>query len=294
MADASCASECYLVQALFSRSKIYVLSSSTARLIYDVGAHKGEDTDFYLRKGFRVVAVEANPQLADILRSRFQSELAQGRLVIEETAISDREGEVDFFVNETMSTWGTMMPAWVERNEKMGKPMHSIRVCAKRFDQLVARHGAPYYVKVDIEGADLICVQALADVPTLPQFVSIESSKTSWNALQHEFDVLVKLGYRKFKIVNQKAVGRQRAPVPALEGESVPHRFAVGSTGLFGAELPGQWLSRTQALNVYRPIMFRHRWFGDNTKGRRLLRKFPLSLLRPVLVPNWHDTHASL
>ena len=31
-----------------------------ADLIYDVGMHRGEDTAFYLRKGFRVVAVEAD------------------------------------------------------------------------------------------------------------------------------------------------------------------------------------------------------------------------------------------
>ena len=37
-------------------------------LIYDVGAHLGEDSQHYLAKGFKVVAVEANPDLAqDIL-----------------------------------------------------------------------------------------------------------------------------------------------------------------------------------------------------------------------------------
>jgi hypothetical protein len=30
-------------------------------LIYDVGLHLGEDSEFYLKKGFNVVAVEANP-----------------------------------------------------------------------------------------------------------------------------------------------------------------------------------------------------------------------------------------
>jgi len=39
-----------------------------AQLIYDVGAQLGEDTDFYLRKGFKVVAIEANPPLAEGLR----------------------------------------------------------------------------------------------------------------------------------------------------------------------------------------------------------------------------------
>ena len=33
-------------------------------LIFDIGMNNGNDTDFYLAKGFHVVAVEANPFLA--------------------------------------------------------------------------------------------------------------------------------------------------------------------------------------------------------------------------------------
>ena len=33
------------------------------RLIYDVGMHNGDDTAYYLRRGFRVVAIEPNPAL---------------------------------------------------------------------------------------------------------------------------------------------------------------------------------------------------------------------------------------
>lgn len=43
-------------------------------LIYDVGLHRGEDTDFYLKKGFHVVALEANPELVvlqDSLQGRY-------------------------------------------------------------------------------------------------------------------------------------------------------------------------------------------------------------------------------
>lgn len=46
-----------------------------AQLIYDVGGHLGEDTDFYLKKGFKVVAIEANPGLAERLSERFRSNL---------------------------------------------------------------------------------------------------------------------------------------------------------------------------------------------------------------------------
>jgi hypothetical protein len=34
-------------------------------LIYDVGAHKGEDTEFYLIRGFSVIAIEAVPELCE-------------------------------------------------------------------------------------------------------------------------------------------------------------------------------------------------------------------------------------
>ena len=56
-------------------------------LIYDVGMHKGEDTDFYLRKGFRVVAFEADPDLTGYCRKRFKEFLDSGQLKIVEGAI---------------------------------------------------------------------------------------------------------------------------------------------------------------------------------------------------------------
>ena len=34
-------------------------------LIFDVGLHHGDDAAYYLSKGFRVVGIEANPQLAE-------------------------------------------------------------------------------------------------------------------------------------------------------------------------------------------------------------------------------------
>jgi spermidine synthase len=39
-------------------------------LIYDIGMHDGSDSEFYLRKGYRVVAVEANPKLVEACRER--------------------------------------------------------------------------------------------------------------------------------------------------------------------------------------------------------------------------------
>ncbi len=51
-------------------------------LVFDVGMHDCRDTDFYLKKGYRVVAVEANPQLALYGARLFTKEVDEGRLTI--------------------------------------------------------------------------------------------------------------------------------------------------------------------------------------------------------------------
>ena len=46
-------------------------------LIFDVGMHKGEDTDFYLKKGFNVIGFEADPELIVHCQNRFKNEIAK-------------------------------------------------------------------------------------------------------------------------------------------------------------------------------------------------------------------------
>ena len=48
--------------------------ANVRNLIYDLGCHNGQDSDFCLKKGFTVFAVEANPELCDVLKLRFLEE----------------------------------------------------------------------------------------------------------------------------------------------------------------------------------------------------------------------------
>jgi len=41
------------------------------RWIFDIGMNNGEDTKYYLEKGYNVVAIEANEDLCSISRKRF-------------------------------------------------------------------------------------------------------------------------------------------------------------------------------------------------------------------------------
>ena len=108
-------------------------------LIYDVGAHKGEDSDFYLRLGFRVVAVEANPTLVDELKQRFREEISNTKYILVEKAIDKADGVLSFFVNKEVSVWGTANPDWAMRNKGFGVESQEIKVESIRFVEILKK-----------------------------------------------------------------------------------------------------------------------------------------------------------
>jgi FkbM family methyltransferase len=263
-----------------------------SNLIYDVGLHKGEDSEFYLKKGFRVVAIEALSGLCEIARRRLQRYEETGQLVILNVAISNQKGAIKFFANRENSVWGTTNETWANRNKRMGTSSCEITVEGARFSDVLAKYGMPYYLKVDIEGSDLLCVSCLRDFQSRPRYLSLESTKTSWRSLRKEFALLEELGYSRFKVVQQNDVVAQVAPSPAREGGYAEHQFQDGASGLFGEELPGLWLSKKEALKLYRRIFLGYRLYGDDgilqrsSIGRRVLRYIPLQV-------GWYDTHAA-
>jgi FkbM family methyltransferase len=261
-------------------------------LIFDVGMHQGEDSEFYLKKGFRVVAVEALEAFCTGVSERLADSIAAGRLIIVNKAIAEKPGPVAFYANESLSVWGTLNPAWARRNERLGAPSRKVTVEGVRLEELLEQFGVPYYLKVDIEGADLLCLRALRESGARPNYVSIESTKSSWAGLVDEFDLMVEMGYSRFKIVNQNQVPAQVPPSPAREGKTIDHKFGGGASGLFGEEAPGAWLSRQEALAEYRRIFRRYRFFGDDGLLRRT--RVTRRLMRLCgIQEEWYDTHAA-
>ncbi len=266
-------------------------------LLYDLGLHAGIDTDFYLQKGFRVVAVEANPALAAAARERFAAAIAAGRLVVVEAAIAARGGTVTFFRNAKNSEWGTIDAGFAARNEQFGAASDRLEVPAVTFGELVARHGVPHYVKVDIEGADTLCIAALEALAERPRYVSFESGgpRRFADTLQ-ALACLDRCGYRGFQLVNQTRHRGVVLPQPAREGLYVAHRFKNGSSGPFGAELPGTWLPLDAFLRGYlRTLRAEDRW-SINGRGAAWLVKLRTwcerrRLCRPF---GWFDIHARL
>ncbi len=272
------------------------------QVIFDVGIHKGEDTDYYLKKGFFVIGFEANPVLIQYCKERFSKEIKTGRLVLVEGAIADVENSeveqktIKFYRNLDDTVWGTVCENWAKRNEKLGTRNETIEVPVINFSECLQKYGIPYYLKIDIEGMDTVCLKSLLKFELKPSYISIESEKIYFDKLIEELNLFKQLGYNSFKAVQQSGISRQKEPDPVMEGCRTSYRFEEGASGLFGRDLPGTWKNFEQILKEYKRTFFLYEYFGDLGKWRRkifgrVIREVMSTILQKP-IPGWYDTHA--
>lgn len=210
------------------------------KLIFDIGMDTCQDTAFYLRKGFKVVGVDANPAVCADAARRFASEIRRGQLVVVCRAISETRAALPFYVCTSASMLSTADPALRRlQEERYGHTFQQIAVEGATVGDLIAEHGVPYFAKVDIEGYDRVCLAGFLSIPGRPAYLSTELDlKAVWRHIA----LLKRLGYRRFALVGQASVPSQRPPTPAREGRHVEHSFDIHSSGLFGRELPAGWM----------------------------------------------------
>lgn len=266
-------------------------------LIYDVGLHHGQDTDFYLKKGFDVVAFEANPENAAVCREKFAGALRSGQLnIVEGAIVEDRsQTEVIFYRNKDHSLWGSTAEDWAYRNEVMGTSNEIIKVRAVNFGECLKKYGVPFYLKADIVGSEMICLRALRQFENVPDYVSIRSEKVIFRRLEDEFNLFEELGYNRFKAVQQHFADL-KMPLPSANGKKIEYEFAEGASGPFGEDTSGKWKTRAQVLKDYKRIFVLYWLFGDysyliqSERGKNFVKQLERVARRSL--PSWYDTHA--
>jgi len=249
-------------------------------LIYDVGLHNGADTAYYLHRGFRVVAIDANPVLTGAAQRRFDKEIASGRLTVLNIGIAEAEGTLSFWVNEANDTQSSFNEA---RAKRYG-PCHEICVPCIPLSVVMEQQGIPYYMKVDIEGYDYLCIRAL-NSKNLPKYISVE--------LDRDHDLVAELhqlGYQRFKVINQltftgstpiaddeiafRLLRKASSKIPPLGrllkrpviskhlkkadfdifADQFDYKFGEGSSGPFGEDTSGSWCTADEVSARIRSI----------------------------------------
>ena len=218
---------------------------SSPKIIYDLGSNNGDDIPYYLLKAEKVIAVEANIKLCELIAARFQSEVSQNRLIIENCAITEsRDGEIDFYLHNQYHVLSSLLAP------STGKERYFTKTTVKAISvaSLIKKHGSPYYAKIDIEKYDENILSAFAVNQIVPPYISAESHTIGVFALLSE-----KLPYSSFKLVEGKSVSRTYQNTllysPILEKHCV-YSFPHHSAGPFGNDIHGEWMTKEALLKL--------------------------------------------
>ena len=132
--------------------------------MFDVGAHVGDRVASFRRLGARVVAVEPQRAMVRALK------LLHGRsksVAIEAVAVGRKSGWARMLINADNPTVSSVSPAFVEAAR--GAPgwetqrwSETADVELTTLDALIAKHGVPAFIKLDVEGFEAEALYGLS------------------------------------------------------------------------------------------------------------------------------------
>lgn len=141
-------------------------------LIFDIGANEGFKTDLFLRLGARVVAIEPDETNQSILRERFaRFRLVRRPIVIVGKAVSENNTPGIMWIDGPGSAVNTLSQKWATTlNANKTRHAHghfglefaqNKTVETTTVEQLMAVHGVPIFIKIDVEGYELNVIRGL-------------------------------------------------------------------------------------------------------------------------------------
>jgi FkbM family methyltransferase len=158
--------------------RLYARFIAPGDLAFDVGAHVGDRIAAFRRLGARVVAVEPQPALHRTLRLLFGRD---DDVAIVPSAVGRAPGTARMRINPGNPTISTLSEDFIAASRGaagwQGEAWpRTLEVPVTTLDALVATHGRPAFVKLDIEGFEAEALRGLSRaVPALSfEFTTIQ------------------------------------------------------------------------------------------------------------------------
>jgi FkbM family methyltransferase len=156
-------------------------------LIFDIGANMGEKTDVFLKLGARVLSVEPDDACRAVLQDRFLHYRLRPRPVtIVGKAVSDKIGTEQMWIDGPGSAVNTISRKWADQLKENKQSFkyghcglefsHSESVETTTVEELIKLQGAPFFIKIDVEGHELnVLLGLLRPVPYLSFEVNLRA-----------------------------------------------------------------------------------------------------------------------
>lgn len=182
-------------------------------LIFDLGAYTLDSTSKYFEAlpDNNIVAVEANMEIVeDFLKVKYAHYIESGNLEIVNKAVYDKDGTmIDFYIEDRSlydEEYGTWSSIYRNIAERATKSKCSYKIDTVTLSSLIRRYGTPDYLKIDIEGADILVLKDLKRIDELPKLISAETECLDNRNSTDGLDVIRALhegGYTKFFLEDQ-------------------------------------------------------------------------------------------
>lgn len=132
-------------------------------LCFDIGAHVGNRARVLAGLGARVVALEPQPLFADLL-----AKILPAGAVLRREAVAATAGRMTLHVSSRHPTVSTLSRAFIDQVAPTGGFAgvawdETVEVTVTTLDALIAAHGRPAFVKIDVEGMEAEILAGLSE-----------------------------------------------------------------------------------------------------------------------------------